>query len=62
VTYVEHNHRKIVETFKLINNDPGVIHSMKNASHKLIAKHKEDFPKFWADTVEQLISLRKDKR
>ena len=62
VTYVEHSHRKIVETFKLINNDPGIIHSMKNTSHELVAKHKEDFPKFWENAVEQLIATRKDKR
>lgn len=62
VTYVEHNHRKIVDTFKMIDSDPSIIHNMKNASHKAVAKHKDSFFKFWEETVEQLLTERKDKK
>jgi glycosyltransferase involved in cell wall biosynthesis len=60
VSYVEHNHRKIVDMFKAINNDPQSVHSLKNASHKWIAKHKENFFKFWSSTLEQF-GYGKDK-
>jgi glycosyltransferase involved in cell wall biosynthesis len=61
VSYVEHSHRKIVDIFKMLNNDPQSVHNLKNASHKLITKHKENFVKFWGDTLDQF-NFGKDKK
>lgn len=56
VTYVDHNHSKIVEVLRLIDGDPKLIHELKNKGHAAMEALKEKFEVFWHNLLLNVLS------